>query len=360
MALYYSPGLILIVPTYPQKNVSKINQEIEIKRDKKRQVIESLELSWNAYEMIHTQLEELKRYKEYSEKTLDLYKEEYDLGRRSLLDLLSAQNDVINARKQIITAEYDYLFAQYRILDAMGLLTTVTLDNVDEYRSKVSLSKQSNSGDIEDILPVKLDTDEDKVNDNIDLCDNSLLENNIMPYGCKKLEKDTDGDAVFDTVDECPYTLKDVKADLKGCPLDSDSDGISDNFDECTNTPFGYDVDNKGCAISTNLRVNFLYKSTDLTSSADAQIKKLADFIKEKHNYRVHIVGHTDNVATQRYNQKLSEKRALSVKKALIEYGVNPEILTSEGKGEMFPIADNNTPEGKFTNRRVEIQLNKE
>ncbi|WP_428739990.1 TolC family outer membrane protein [Sulfurimonas sp.] len=343
-----------------QKNISKINQEIEIKRDKQRDVIESLELSWNAYEMIQKQLVELKEYSKFSEKTLDLYKEEYDLGRRSLLDLLSAQNDVINSRKQIISAEYDYLYAQYRILDAMGLLTTVVLGDTDEYRSKVSLAKENNEGDIEDVLPVKLDSDNDKLEDSVDLCDNSLLENNIMPYGCKRIEKDTDADGVFDSKDECPYTLKDVKVDLKGCALDSDSDGVSDNFDECPNTPLGYDVDNKGCAIATTLRVNFQYKSTQIPQNAQVEVERLANFIKEKKNYTVHIVGHTDSVASKSYNQRLSEKRALGVKNALVKLGVNPAILSYEGKGETAPIADNSTPEGAFLNRRVEVQLNRE
>ncbi|MCD4668506.1 MAG: TolC family outer membrane protein [Sulfurimonas sp.] len=168
-----------------QKHVSKINQEIEIQRDLKRQVIEGLDLSWSAYHMLDAQLKDLRTYSEFSEKTLELYKEEYDLGRRSLLDLLSAQNDVINARSQIITAEYEQLFSQYRILDAMGLLVVAINGTADEFTSKVNLHTD-NSLEVLDTYPVELDVDNDNIADNIDLCDNSLKENNIMPYGCKK------------------------------------------------------------------------------------------------------------------------------------------------------------------------------
>ena len=63
-----------------------------------------------------------KKYEKFSNKTLELYSREYDLGRRSLLDLLSAQNDLIGANSQIINANYNILFAKYRILDAMGIL----------------------------------------------------------------------------------------------------------------------------------------------------------------------------------------------------------------------------------------------
>ena len=180
-----------------QKHVSKLAQEVETQRDLKRQVVEGLDLSWNAYYMVEEQLKDLRDYSQYSEKTLELYKEEYDLGRRSLLDLLSAQNDVINSRSQIIEAEYDQLFAKYRILDAMGLLVVAVNGTAEEFTSKVNLYNESNAHEILDTLPIEYDADKDNIVDNIDLCDNSLLENNIMPYGCKKIQRDDDKDGVL-------------------------------------------------------------------------------------------------------------------------------------------------------------------
>ncbi len=169
-----------------QQQISKISQEIDIQRDLKRQVVEGLDLSWNAYHMVKEQLIDLRDYSEYSEKTLELYKEEYDLGRRSLLDLLSSQNDVINSRSQIIKAEYDQLFAKYRILDAMGILVEAVNGTAQEFTSKVNLPSNTDTREILDTLPIELDVDQDKIVDSLDLCDGSRLENNIMPYGCKK------------------------------------------------------------------------------------------------------------------------------------------------------------------------------
>ena len=169
-----------------QKNISKINQEVEIGRDLKRQIIEGLDLSWSANEMIGLQLKDLRLYKEFSAKTLELYEEEYDLGRRSLLDLLSAQNDFINSRSQIINAEYEQLFAKYRILDAMGLLPMAVSGNEKDYAARVNLYTNMDAHETLDTVPVKYDVDGDTIPDNEDLCDNSLLEDNIMPYGCKK------------------------------------------------------------------------------------------------------------------------------------------------------------------------------
>ena len=340
-----------------QREISKINQEIDIKRDLKRQVIEGLDLSWNAYEMIAMQLKDLKDYSRFSEKTLELYKEEYDLGRRSLLDLLSAQNDVINSRSQIIIAEYDHLLAKYRILDAMGLLPMAIIGDTKEFSSRVNLYTDAEAHEILDTIPVKLDVDEDNIVDNQDLCDNSLLENNIMPYGCKKIIRDSDGDGVRDSRDKCPLTPKNAKVSPDGCALDGDMDGVKDYKDKCLDTPIGYEVNDNGCAISINLGVNFKYYSDIIEKHSEKNIEKFAEFIKKNSNYELNIIGHTSTKGDAELNKKLSEKRAKAVKLALIEMGVQSEKITTEGRGEEDPLVEDSSPDGKLLNRRVEIEI---
>lgn len=174
-----------------QKHLSTIHQEVEIQRDLQRQVIESLDFSWNAYEMIQLQLKDLKEYKGFAEKTLELYKEEYDMGRRTLLDLLSAQGDVINSRIEIIQAEYDYLFAHYRILDAMGLLVKHLSDDTNNIAQNVNINTNEKAHFIKDTLPIIYDVDNDKIPDSVDLCNNSLSDKDIMPYGCEQDKYDS-------------------------------------------------------------------------------------------------------------------------------------------------------------------------
>jgi adhesin transport system outer membrane protein len=340
-----------------QKDVSKISQEVEIARDLKRQVIEALDLSWNAYEMIHLQLKDLRDYKVYAEKTLELYKEEYDLGRRSLLDLLTAQNDVINSRSQIIKAEYDELLAKYRILDAMGLLPLAVVGDTEAYESRVNLYVNSDSDEVLDTLPVKYDVDNDNIVDSEDICDNSLLQNDIMPYGCKKLVRDSDGDGIIDSIDQCPLTPKGAEVSADGCAVDVDQDGIQDYKDKCPNTPLGYNVDDKGCATSLNLGVNFAYYSDTIDKKSYANIEKFVAFIKKNPKYKIHVVGHTSSKGDADLNKRLSLKRAKAVKRALVKLGIDPNKITTEGRGEEEPIADNSTPEGKYLNRRVEVEL---
>jgi len=68
-------------------------------------------------------------------------------------------------------------------------------------------------------------------------------------------------------------------------------------------------------------------------------------------------VGHTDSIGTEQYNQKLSERRAASVKAYLVSLGIDPNRIYTEGKGELQPIASNKTKEGRAQNRRVEIEI---
>ena len=68
-------------------------------------------------------------------------------------------------------------------------------------------------------------------------------------------------------------------------------------------------------------------------------------------------VGHTDSVGSDAYNQKLSVKRAESVKAYLVTKGIEKNRVYTEGKGEKQPVADNKTSEGRAKNRRVEIEV---
>ena len=71
----------------------------------------------------------------------------------------------------------------------------------------------------------------------------------------------------------------------------------------------------------------------------------------------VEVQGHTDNIGSAAYNQKLSEKRAKVVMEYLIKHGVNPKRLFAKGYGETKPIADNRTALGRATNRRIEFKV---
>ena len=83
----------------------------------------------------------------------------------------------------------------------------------------------------------------------------------------------------------------------------------------------------------------------------------LAQFLLENEGVTIHVVGHTDAVGTDEANQILSEGRANAVKADLVKRGIAAERITTEGKGEKEPVADNDTEEGRQLNRRVEFTI---
>jgi len=193
----FRAGLILSYNIYKggideankQKYISKINQDIYIKRDLKRQLTEDINLSWAANKMLKKQLKELYIYKDFSENTLDLYQEEYNLGRRSLLDLLSTQNDLINAKSQIIRTSYDYLFSKYRILNAMGLLVPSILGKDYTYASKVGLDKNNIAYEDEELIKEEKTATKPLKNTPLKQCQKGSLEDVLLDTCKNKTDK---------------------------------------------------------------------------------------------------------------------------------------------------------------------------
>ena len=101
--------------------------------------------------------------------------------------------------------------------------------------------------------------------------------------------------------------------------------------------------------------VNFDNDKAILRPEALGILNNAAATLKEWGNAKVEVAGHTDAMSDDGYNLKLSQRRASAVRDYLISQGVAAERLTAKGYGEASPVADNNTEEGRFKNRRVEL-----
>jgi outer membrane protein OmpA-like peptidoglycan-associated protein len=97
--------------------------------------------------------------------------------------------------------------------------------------------------------------------------------------------------------------------------------------------------------------------SADLKAEAVAQLTKVGDIMAKYSDNRVRVEGHTDASGSDDFNQKLSERRAASVKTVLVSRGVQEGQITVVGSGEKKPIADNTTQDGRAKNRRVELHI---
>jgi len=175
-------------------------------------------------------------------------------------------------------------------------------------------------------------------------------------------EGDADGDGVVDSKDQCPDTPAGTLVDARGCALDSDGDGVHDYRDNCPDTPAGAKVDAFGCEIVANVTIDLVSDSFDFDSAVlkagiKAALQDIAAKIKASPgDESITIVGHTDSIGSEAYNQALSERRAQAVADYLSELGLDAGRLSIRGMGETSPVAGNDTPEGRARNRRVEIQ----
>lgn len=201
---------------------------------------------------------------------------------------------------------------------------------------------------------VETDDDQDGVLNASDKCPSTAAGINVNANGC---ELDDDNDGVSNSKDTCPSSVAGAKVNANGCELDDDNDGISNSNDICLNTPAGQAVNSDGCPKTVALNINFENNSDKIKEDSQVEVQKYADFLITNKNYSSQIIGYTDSRGRASYNQKLSEKRAASVVSDLISKGVNANQLSSEGKGEVNPVADNATVEGRAQNRRIEAKL---
>jgi adhesin transport system outer membrane protein len=97
-------------------------EALDILRKNERKVAEDTRVSWNAMEVSRNNVEILRREVEANERTRDVYKQQFEIGQRGLLDLLDADNELFLARDSLVTAEFTEMFANYRLLASQGSL----------------------------------------------------------------------------------------------------------------------------------------------------------------------------------------------------------------------------------------------
>ena len=221
-----------------------------------------------------------------------------------------------------------------------------------------------------------VDSDGDGVPDYLDKCPNTPAGVAVDSNGCPL---DSDRDGVPDYLDKCPNTPAGVTVDSKGCPLDTDGDGVPDYLDKCPNTPAGVSVGPDGCppvvaqavvaAVAPKVivlsfeDVHFDFNQSTLKPEAKLILKRNIEMLNENPNAKIRIAGFTSAAGTEAYNQKLSERRAASVREYLVSEGlIKASRLSTIGYGESHPAAyeavpsDINSPAAK-ANIRVLFEI---
>lgn len=133
-----------------------------------------------------------------------------------------------------------------------------------------------------------------------------------------------------------------IKSEIPGAKVVRVGEGIAVTFDE--NNPDG-----------SKAGVYFETNKYDITANSKLALNKLEKIFAEYKNTNILIEGHTDNVGTENYNMRLSERRANNAGNYLMNSGISSSRLVIKWYGENQPIVDNNSDENRTLNRRVQF-----
>lgn len=165
---------------------------------------------------------------------------------------------------------------------------------------------------------------------------------------------DSDDDGVADNADLCPGTPVGTTVDSTGC-----APAVAPTVrGECATPMTGDAVDANGCAVrnSTLLTtVIFEFDSDLLTAAAQSKLDSLAGSLAGTTG-RIEVAGHASDEGDEYYNVDLSQRRAATVRRYLIDAGVEPGRILSRGYGDDAPATDNDSQSARRENRRVEVR----
>jgi outer membrane protein OmpA-like peptidoglycan-associated protein len=103
--------------------------------------------------------------------------------------------------------------------------------------------------------------------------------------------------------------------------------------------------------------LKFEFDKAELRPEDRELLGRIAGVLMTSHDYTISVNGHTDDVGSAEYNQKLSERRAEAVRDYLVKAGLSPEILTVTGHGKALPLIPGTSEAARAKNRRVELGL---
>lgn len=200
------------------------------------------------------------------------------------------------------------------------------------------------------------DRDRDGVPDIQDECPRE--KGSLATKGCP----DSDGDGVPDKVDKCPAISG--TAARNGCAApDTDKDGVNDDEDKCPAEKGTKESEGcpenaeslKGAFENYAKRIQFKYKSAELTNDSKEILDKVVKILKRNPGLNVLIEGYTSKDGKN--HQKISEARALSVKEYLEQNKIKSKRLKAVGFGASNPVNDGKTEAQRALNRRVELKI---
>lgn len=261
-----------------------------------RDVRQTLSIAYSDVRSLSEQMRYRDEHRLATEKSREAYRQQFDIGQRTLLDLLDSQNEYFEATRSYIKARYDEATAQARTLAGMGRLVSALNVNRDDVPSPQDAGQDRSGIDPAELCPLE--------------------------------------ESLVDTLDKIKQETV-IPARVRAAPAPA---AVPAKIRLAADTLFDFN-------------------KYEIKPEGQAKLDNLATQVKGVDYEVVIAVGHTDSVGSDAYNQKLSLARANAVKSYLVSKGLDANRIRAEGKGESQPVADNATAEGRAKNRRVDIEV---
>ena len=174
----------------------------------------------------------------------------------------------------------------------------------------------------------------------------------VLDMNTNPLEADTDGDGLGDCDEKNVYRTNPLVKDTDGDGAD-DGKEVRDGTD-----PLVADVlqiEESGDLVLEG--INFETNSATITDDSEPILRRAYNTLRTNPDLRVEIQGHTDDVGSAVANQRLSERRANSVRDYMVQNGIDPNRMTARGYGEEEPLVPNDSPENRARNRRIQFRV---
>lgn len=331
-------------------NLEQAYQDINIAKYQRDQscidIRQSLQIAYYNVTILEQKLPALDQHRESSTKVKIAYKDQFDIGQRTLLDVLDAENESFQSTRSYIVALYDRQSAILTMLKEMGKLLPALNVMSDKYPTLKEL------------------TDDPIVHNAQNICPSYDVATTFSRKAF--LQKKAKQDNAYMSVTAMPRYLDiPLETDTTASSFtDDDGDGVPNEQDTCPSTPLSTNVDLSGCTIysasTSNIEIGipFSTDSSDVRSQYIQEISRLADFLKENPTKQVEIQGHASLDGDRIYNRKLSEKRAFAVAEILIkQFDVEPKRVKSFGYGIDQPRVNEISVRANAANRRIEAVI---
>ena len=331
-------------------NLEQAYQDINIAKYQRDQscidIRQSLQIAYYNVTILEQKLPSLDQHRESSTKVKIAYKDQFDIGQRTLLDVLDAENESFQSTRSYIVALYDRQSAILTMLKEMGKLLPALNVMSDKYPTLKEL------------------TDDPIVHNAQNICPSYDVATTFSRKAF--LQKKAKQDNAYMSVTAMPRYLDiPLETDTTASSFtDDDGDGVPNEQDTCPSTPLSTNVDLSGCTIysasTSNIEIGipFSADSSDVRSQYIQEISRLADFLKENPTKQVEIQGHASLDGDRKYNRKLSEKRAFAVAEILIkQFDVEPKRVKSFGYGIDQPRVNEISVRANAANRRIEAVI---